>query len=46
VKELLAELESELSPEVLAAAMERGQSRELEEVAAELLKHLEAPDND
>jgi predicted ATPase/DNA-binding SARP family transcriptional activator len=36
-QELLAQLECELPPEVLAAAAARGQASELEEVAAEIL---------
>ncbi len=36
-QQLLADLESELSPDALAAAMARGQVRELEEAAAEIL---------
>jgi predicted ATPase/DNA-binding SARP family transcriptional activator/Tfp pilus assembly protein PilF len=41
-QDLLSQLESELSPEVLSAATARGQARELEEVTAELLRELEA----
>lgn len=37
-QELLAELESELSSEVLAAAIARGQARELDAVAEEILR--------
>jgi hypothetical protein len=36
-RDLLSELESELSPQDLAAAMARGRARELQEVAAEIL---------
>jgi hypothetical protein len=35
---LLAELEAELPPEVVAAAQERGKTRKLEEVVAEILE--------
>jgi len=38
---LLAELESELPPEVVAAATARGQMRELEEVVAEILERTD-----
>jgi tetratricopeptide (TPR) repeat protein len=37
-QDLLSELETEMSPEVLAAATSRGQRRNLEEVAAEVLE--------
>jgi len=40
---LLLELESELPPEVFAAATARGQARELEEAAAEMLGQDSAP---
>jgi predicted ATPase/class 3 adenylate cyclase len=36
-QDLLTQLESELSPDVLATAMAQGRARELEEVAAEIL---------
>jgi tetratricopeptide (TPR) repeat protein len=39
---LLTQLESALSPEAVAAATARGQGRELEVTAAELLRELEA----
>jgi len=41
-QERLAQLESELSPEMLAAATAQGQARELEATVAELLREVEA----
>jgi predicted ATPase/DNA-binding SARP family transcriptional activator len=37
-RDLLSRLEAELPPEVFAAAMERGQARDLDDVAAEVLR--------
>jgi hypothetical protein len=37
---LIAELEAELSPDVVAAARERGRARDLEVTVAELLVEL------
>jgi len=43
---LLAELEAELPPDALAAAMARGQAQELQEVTAELLNRVRVWDSD
>jgi hypothetical protein len=39
---LVTELETELSPDVAAAALERGRTRDLEAAVAELLDELQA----